>query len=502
MLGSHGNPDHFRVKMWPNRHVRPILTKLFFANVERAMRCRKRLSWLTGIIILSMIAVATAEPFVAQKKSLAVIAPKNFHGALTDFIAFKTTQLPTRLAGLEDILSATPGSDDPEKLKHWLYNAWKKDGLGYALLVGDGDIMPLRYMVLDRVTPAAFDYAFYPSDLYYADLAKPDGSFESWNAKKDDFHGRYFGEVRGEKNKNDPINYDAIDYRPEIAVGRWPVSTVKEVKLVATKSMTTEKRILNRTHPGLRRVGLIAVGGWVDSRPHLDRIAAALPKSWKAEKRYYADRGAKASTQAPNSEQVCGLLNSGVEVIFHAGHGTGDQWEQCLAIKHIDGLTNSDRLPVMISAGCGTALCAPLPPYTAYVDESGQEHRGTDAGEVFTAPPPPPSPYQKGKYNLTGLGEQMLRHSANGAVAYIGCNTGSQPCGLTLLEGFANGISDQAEPRLGDAWAFAVRYYFDHEHLATLKPNNDWYPPSIFFQGMKFMLFGDPTLRLSGPGKD
>lgn len=40
--------------------------------------------------------------------------------------------------------------------------------------------------------------------------------------------------------------------------------------------------------------------------------------------------------------------------------------------------------------------------------------------------------------------------------------------------------------------------YHQAEHLETLKPNNDWYPPSIFFQGMKYMVFGDPALRLPG----
>ena len=101
------------------------------------------------------------------------------------------------------------------------------------LLVGDVDVLPVRYMVLDRITPAAFDYAFYPSDLYYADLAKKDGSFEDWNARQDAFHAGYFGEVRGEKNKRDGINYDQIDYLPEVAVGRWPVSTPDEARLVA-----------------------------------------------------------------------------------------------------------------------------------------------------------------------------------------------------------------------------------------------------------------------------
>jgi len=52
------------------------------------------------------------------------------------------------------------------------------------------------------------------------------------------------------------------------------------------------------------------------------------------------------------------------------------------------------------------------------------------------------------------------------------------------------------EPRLGDCWCGAIRHYYEKEHLATLEPNADWYPPSIFFQGMKFMVFGDPSLRL------
>ena len=46
----------------------------------------------------------------------------------------------------------------------------------YVLLVGDSEVMPVRYIVLDRVEPAAFNYSFYPCDLYYADVAKTDGS--------------------------------------------------------------------------------------------------------------------------------------------------------------------------------------------------------------------------------------------------------------------------------------------------------------------------------------
>src|SRR5690606_1054474 len=101
----------------------------------------------------------------------------------------------------------------------------------------------VRYMVLDRVEPKAFNYSFYPSDLYYADLVKESGEFDDWNARKEDFHSRYFGEVRGEHNKEDPINFDQVDFHPDLAVGRWPVSTVEELKVIAAKSIAHEQRI-------------------------------------------------------------------------------------------------------------------------------------------------------------------------------------------------------------------------------------------------------------------
>ncbi len=71
---------------------------------------------------------------------------------------------------------------------------------------------------------------------------------------------------------------------------------------------------------------------------------------------------------------------------------------------------------------------------------------------------------------------------------------------MTLLAGFVDTLTRESQRSdnvtIGDCWAGAVSYYYDHEHLATLKPDTGWYPPSIFFQGMKFMLFGDPSLPM------
>ncbi|MDB5353106.1 MAG: Peptidase family [Planctomycetota bacterium] len=453
-------------------------------------------------LVLGVVATLSllAHPVSAgeAKKGVVIIAPKRFHEALKDFVAHKTTLMPTELVSLQEILMSSPGVDDPERLKRFLFTAWKERNAGYALLVGDADVLPVRYMVLDRATPEAFDYAFYPSDLYYADLAKKDGKFDDWNGRKDGFHAGYFGEVRGEKNKDDPINYDAIDYRPDIAVGRWPVSTEEEVRRVAKKTMDFERRSLAGNGPGVRKAAYFSVGGWVDSRGMMDRLARTLPKGWSADERFYGRRG----SNAPDESGLVSIMNDGVSLIFHAGHGSDDSWEGCTSLGSLlPKLTNADRLPIVLSAGCSTARFATLPPYEPYVDVDGHEHKGSNFGEVFRAPPSPPAVYQRGKYNPSGLGEGLLRREANGAVAYIGCNTGSQPCGLTLLEGFSAALAKQGEPRLGDCWSGALAHYYDAEHLETIRPTADWYPASIFFQGMKFMLFGDPSLRMPAPGR-
>jgi hypothetical protein len=451
------------------------------------------------LVLFLLPAAVQAQEKKQPEKRFIIVAPKQFHSALEKFVEHKKKLLPTELVALEDVLKTNEGVDDPERLKRFLFTAWKERDLGYVLLVGDVDVMPVRYMVLDRVTPAAFDYAFYPSDLYYADLAKRDGSFEDWNAHKDGFHAQYFGEVRGEKNKKDPINFDQIDYRPEVAVGRWPVSTPAEAGVVAAKTIAYENGILSGEHPGLRRAAFFHVGGWVDARDRVDRLAGNLPAGWQAERFFYHDQNPKFNTPAPDEKNALTTLNDGAGLIVHFGHGSDHTWEGCFSTNSLKKVKNADRLPVMLSVGCSTAVFAPLPPYGAYVDIHGKPHHGTDNKEVFTAPPPPPSPYQKGKYNPTGLGEQVLKRSSSGAVVYIGCNTGSQPCAITLAEGFMAALQKADRPRVGDCWASAVNYYYDREHLTDLKPNDDWYPPSIFFQGMKFMLFGDPTLPLAGP---
>jgi hypothetical protein len=191
------------------------------------------------------------------------------------------------------------------------------------------------------------------------------------------------------------------------------------------------------------------------------------------------------------------LIRRGAEVLFHAGHGCEAGWPGSLGPGELGALAGSAPA-IYASAGCGTGVFVTQAPYQGYVDVDGIVHRGTNAGEVFAAPPPPPAPLQPGRFNETSFGERLLRAPEGGAIAYVGCNTGSQPCALTLLEGLAAALARPAtEPRrLGDAWNAAIEHYWRKERLPDLVPTADWYPPSVFFQGMKFMLFGDPALPL------
>ena len=126
--------------------------------------------------------------------------------------------------------------------------------------------------------------------------------------KRTGFHALYFGEVRGEKNKDDPINYDQVDYRPELALGRWPIQTAEQLRNVVAKTLAFEKRLTTGSKEP-PRVALLSVGGWVDSRGAMDRIASSMPTTWRIEKRYDSPRGEPTEIRPPTEKEVLELLN-------------------------------------------------------------------------------------------------------------------------------------------------------------------------------------------------
>jgi Peptidase family C25 len=77
-------------------------------------------------------------------KLLLIVAPDTFRVGLQEYVVYKKRFQPTEFVALQEVLNSTAGVDDPERLKRLLYAAWKNRNLGYVLLVGDRDIMPVR----------------------------------------------------------------------------------------------------------------------------------------------------------------------------------------------------------------------------------------------------------------------------------------------------------------------------------------------------------------------
>ena len=314
------------------------------------MHCR---TVAVGICCVSLALLSVLGPYSSCARSedrppagklFIVVAPEKLRPALADYIEYKKRWRPTELVSLEHVLQATAAVDEPERLKRFLYEAWRHRHLGYLLLVGDVDVMPVRYMVLDRGTPEAFNYAFYPSDLYYADLAKENGAFEDWNAMKQGFHGRYFGEVRGETNKKGPINYDQVDYRPEIAFGRWPVSTARDLRTVAEKTIAYEESIREGTHAGMRRADFFNVEGYVDARDQMNGWAGKLPAGWTAGRYFYHDDKKAYRTPLPDEQHVLAALNKGCGLAVHIGHGSDVSWHKSISAGSLKKLTDGDQI--------------------------------------------------------------------------------------------------------------------------------------------------------------
>lgn len=418
------------------------------------------LAALVAMIVSIGCAAAPRRP-----AALVVLAPRAYEATLTEFMAYRDRDVSAEFVPIERVLEEGSGADDAEKLKRFLFGRWLEGDLRYALLVGDADVLPVRFMCLDRWTPAAANVAFYPSDLYYADLCDRLGRFDDWNGRKDGIHGSYFGEVRGETHKDGPVNFDGVSYVPEIAVGRWPVSSPAGAAALAAKTIAYERTLDARVEP--RRALFVRVDGWVDTRGVMGAWEAALAGEFEP---VVLASGTEAP---PEAARVVSELRRGAAVVFHAGHGHDNGWEGSLGSDAIASLGNGGHLPIVLSAGCSTARFTVLPPYEPYVDVKGEEHAGTNAGEVFEAPPPAPACYQAGLYARTGFGEELVRHATSGAVAYFGCSTGSQPCGLTLLDGFVQAMTPAGDParRLGDLWRSAIEHYVAKERLDALVPD-------------------------------
>ncbi len=443
-------------------------------------------------------AAATLTPMPADLSSpigtpyeLLIVSPQAFLDPMRRLADWKTsTGIPAGILVLEEVDRMCEGRDAPERVKHCLALYQQKSGIRYAMLVGDGDTFPIRWTMADIVGPTVGNTAFYPADLYYADLYKSDGGFDDWDSNGNGYFGEIGGEIR-----SGPLNIDTADLHPDIAVGRLPVSNLEEAGIYAEKVILYET--LAYQSDWAHRLLAISSGGYqADDCRRQEEMLALLPADWDVTRLYYAGNPCQGTPEL-NADNIIAELNKGAGLVSFLGHGNMDLWADAVTVKDFARVENAKQLPVIFSGGCGTATFTAYPPGGPYEDVDGVHHAGGEAGESFSSIPPAPAPLQKTD-NLDGIMEFTLVQSANGVVVYLGAVTGAQfPAMFDVNHFFFEGIV-QAGPRAGDAWNYAIDRYYQTHTFQKEYDHVDWYVLADFHQVWKFMLFGDPSLLIGG----
>jgi len=307
---------------------------------------------------------------LAQPYEHVVVTADSMVGAfapLGDYIENRMGLNDTVVA-VDDICASFPGRDDAEKLRNFIRYAYQSWGTTHVLLAGDDDAVPVRY-AWGRVWWAGITMMI-PSDWYYACL---DGD---WDADGDDV----FGEAS-----------DSVDLLPDVFVGRAPVSPVA---LFVQKTLSYSS---DSTAPYLRNLLLAAFD--IDDSTYGETTAELydslyVPEALKPCSKVYD------SHTGNHRDDMLAKLNEGQHIVVHWDHSNwnvyGCGWRNhgwTLSRNQLSGLTNGDRLSIIISSGCSTgqfdtldcivehALGAPNGGAVAAIGNTRYGLYGRDAGQ-------------------------------------------------------------------------------------------------------------------------
>jgi hypothetical protein len=204
------------------------------------------ISYAENIDVTITYTVQDTTPFPANTEyKLVIIAPKKFSSALQPLVDHKISKgISTILKTTEDIYAEYTGYDKPEQIKYFIKDALETWNTTYVMLVGglksriyavprdsvsegsSGWNVPVRYSAL--MTSAEDDPGFI-SDLYYADIYNATGDFCSWDSSGNHIYAEFGG-----------IHADKLDLYPDVALGRLPCRSTKEVKGFVDKIIAYE----------------------------------------------------------------------------------------------------------------------------------------------------------------------------------------------------------------------------------------------------------------------
>ncbi len=451
------------------------------------------------------------EPLLpGEEAELLILTPGDFYETLEPLRDWKNnTGVSSHIMTLESIKQdwRFAGSRDlPEQVKKAIAHAYEEHGTRYVMLVGDGDRFPVRYHKAGR-EGVSWGVVYYITDLYYACLFKPDGSFDNWDDNENAIIGEWWAPpVEGGAAENfNQINIDNCSLKPDVAVGRVPASSAHEVKAYVDKVIVYEVEEAGLSMPWKLWLDDIVLWSgqtsFENDEEDLEYVADVLLSAFTAKKHY---RSEKSHNLQVWREGLINDLNEGAAFAIFFGHGGRESIGGILEGSDALELQNFRRYPVFIACACDTAkfvyewdiyMARFAQEWDPYQSESGKYppcwpecHK-----EGWPDPRPEPAAIQPSEIDVQSMAEALLFVPEAGGIGYIGAHTGTNIAGPPLVKLFIGSWNQENVERLGDMWTTGVQDFVE-QYLET----NHWFSRCDFMSRHihKFVLFGDPSLRL------
>jgi hypothetical protein len=134
------------------------------------------------------------------------------------------------------------------------------------------------------------------------------------------------------------------DFKPDLAVGRWPVDTPEQVTALVERTLAYEQGQANE------RVIFAADGTSQEFSGLSDRVLAATALDGESAERLYG----------ATSEELTTAWNTGAWLVNYTGHGSLDRWgkEDVFSAEAIAGIRSAGPPPIVLQLTCLTGYFA------------------------------------------------------------------------------------------------------------------------------------------------
>jgi len=432
---------------------------------------------------------------------LLIIAPDEFMDEVEPLQRFKDASgRPTIVLSLSEVyanVNCSGGVDEPEKIKMCIAHYEQTEAIKYVMLVGDSDKFPVRYCCRDVPDPTGYQAC----DLYYADLYKSDGGFDDWDGNGNGLYAQLLP-------TSSANNVDSVNWHPDVAVARVPASSSTEVSTYVEKIISYELAASNSLW---FQKALLVTGNWPPDEATKDHIATNYLTGFTIIKWYYSifkdlypiDPNDVEGSMDKRAQPMTDYINQGVGFLNHYGHGSIDDFAWVYDKRHLLDLTNTDKLPVIFSAGCATAEFAPAPPWQDYVDIYDVFHpaHAPAPGEIVPAPKPiQPGAGAAHDCDREARPEDWLVYRDSGAIAYLGSAGTANPGYPDILDKDFFKAYDLGYRTFGDMRNYMVEAFLDghFDEQGNVLAADEWNRKATWNALIRFTPFGDPSLVVGG----